>query len=315
MPIERVMQQLLFSTDLATNSTPQIHSGEALVMKTIWNLEHRRLTISLALLAVCSLPATGPAAEVEGFTEPLRNIMVAAHEPGTILKADAIEGQHVQKGQVLAELDQSVLSASLVIAKAQMEARGVLMSAEAEWRLKSDRLQKLQALRGDDHASQEEVERAAAEAAIAAARIRTSKEALQVRELEFERIKAQIELRLVRSPIDGVITEIYKDVGEYVAPTDPIVLNVVQLDQLLAVFSVPSHLALGLKPKQSARVRIAKSKTAANGTIEFISPVTNAQSGTVKIKVRIPNVEGLYRSGEKCTLLLPGEQQRLTQKD
>jgi len=99
----------------------------------------------------------------------------------------------------------------------------------AEFEMRRERLEKLQELLGSNHASREEVNRAASEKAIAEARVLAAEEVLQVKELEYERIKAQLDRRFIRSPVEGVVKRIHKDVGEFVAPTDPVVLTVVQM--------------------------------------------------------------------------------------
>jgi multidrug efflux pump subunit AcrA (membrane-fusion protein) len=38
------------------------------------------------------------------------------------------------------------------------------------------------------------------------------------------------------------------------------------------------------------------------GTVEFISPITDAESGTVLVKVRVANPHGRFRSGERCKI-------------
>jgi RND family efflux transporter MFP subunit len=224
------------------------------------------------------------------------------------------EGDRVRENDVLANLDQSVLAASLMIAKASMESRGQLETAVAERRLRKDRLEKLKALREGNHASQEEIDRAATEYAVAEAQVLAAEEAMRIRQLEHDRIQVQIERRMVRSPVDGVVIEFQKEPGEYVSPTDAVVATVVQLDQLLAVFSVPANLAGAMTNGQEVRVLFSGAKTAAPGKLAFVSPVTNAQSATVKVKVQIDNKEGQYRAGEKCTLLLADRPTQLTSK-
>jgi RND family efflux transporter MFP subunit len=197
-----------------------------------------------------------------------------------------------------------VLEVSLQIAATSKEARGQLNSAEAELRLRTERLKSLEALRESEHASEEEVIRATEEKEVAEGNLLAVHEALQVKGLEFHRIQAQLERRQVRSPIGGVVAQIYKDRGEFVAPTDPIVLTLVQLDPLLATFSVPASSAYRLKEGQKVTVKVGPSAKAASGTIDFISPVINAQSGTVTVKVQFPNASGQFRSGDNCRLLL-----------
>ena len=94
-------------------------------------------------------------------------------------------------------------------------------------------------------------------------------ESLEVKELEYRRIKEQLEQRTVRAPIDGVITEMHKDKGEAVSPIDAIVLTIVQLDPLLASFSIPSRQASDLGDGQPVQLRIASADTPAEGTVEF----------------------------------------------
>ncbi len=259
------------------------------------------LTLSLAI-ANNATRALG--SDIEGFTEPYRVINVAAAEIGILTKIEVREGDAVGEKQILARLNDGVLRASLRIAEAGMKSQGQLNSANAELRLKTDRLEKLKELRISDNASQQEVDRAGTEVEISQSRVLAAEEALLVKKLEFERIEVQLEQRIMRSPINGVVTEIFKDIAEHVSPTDPIVMTVVQLDPLYATFSVSSSEAEALKREQSVRVSIGSKRSKVQGIVEFISPVTNAESGTVRVKVRLPNSKGEHRSGERCILIL-----------
>src|SRR5262245_38698565 len=116
------------------------------------------------ILAVVFAPANAFAqgTEVEGLTEPYKTIDVAAPEPGVITKIPVREGNTVHQGEVLAALDNEVHLATLAVAQKNMESVGALNSANAELTLRKDRLEKLEALRAQEHARQEEVDRARA---------------------------------------------------------------------------------------------------------------------------------------------------------
>ncbi len=270
-----------------------------------WSIlgEHQ-IVLILATILLVGVSATA-ADEVEGFLKPFREIDAAASESGIISQIDVREGQRVKEGDVLAVLHQDVLRATLEIASKAKDARGQLESAVADLRVKAERLANLEALLKNDHASQEEVDRATGEKDVAEAHVLAAKELIQVKELEYIRIQEQLEERTVRAPIDGVITQMHKDKGESVCPIDAIVLTVVQLDPLLANFSIPSRQASDLAGGRTVQLRIDSAAEPTDGTVEFVSPVVNAKSGTVMIKVRLPNPDGQYRSGEKCTLILP----------
>ena len=263
-----------------------------------------RAAIACGLMVAVSWGArSAHAYELDGFTEPYRMIRVAADETGTIDEVFVREGQAVEAGLPLARLNSDVHEALLAIAVQNMQAQGPLEAALADLRLRTDRLQKLQVLRNEGHARQEEVDRAASEYTVAAANVRTAKEDQVTRRLEYEKTKTQIDRRTIRSPISGVIMEMHKDVGEFLAPSSPELLTLVQLDQLLANFTLTSNQADNLTLDQTFELFFA-GELQTTGTVEFISPVTNAESGTVLVKLRIENAQGRFRSGARCKIRL-----------
>ena len=264
-----------------------------------------RYLLSLTtLLLTVSLPQ-GMAAEIDGFTEPSRDLDLAAADTGRIESIAVQEGQQVEAGQVLAALNQDVLKASRRIVEKQIAAQGRLKSAKAELRMRTDRVRKIAELLARRHAAQEELDRAEIEQEIAAASLEIVEEEQAVSVLERDRIDHQLERQLVRSPIDGVVVRTLKDVGEFVSPADPVVLRVVQLDPMLAVFNVIER-ATGdeLRVGSPAKIRMASSGQVRQGVVEFVSPVIEPQSGTVRVKVRLDNANGAIRSGEKCALVI-----------
>ena len=252
-------------------------------------------------------PSTIPA--LEGLTEPFRKIDLAAAETGLMQEIAIEEGQTVQKGQILARLDDLVLQASLAVAEAQKEGVGQIRTAEAELKMRSTRYRKLMDLKQRGHATGEEVTVAESEKEVAAAKLLQAKEALKVRQLEYDRILAQIERRLIRSPVDGVVTNVFREPYEFVSYTEPVVMTVVQLDPIVAVFTFNPNQANGLKIGQEVSVKLNSSKRPARGVVSYISPVLDGESGTLKVKVKIDNPTGKYRSGDKCTLGKPDSTQ------
>jgi RND family efflux transporter MFP subunit len=216
------------------------------------------------------------------------------------------EGDAVKKGQRLATLDLDVLMASLDIARARAEATARLDSAEAELALRTTRLEKLKLLAASGNARPQEVERATADVEIAQAAVRLAQEDRLINGLECKRIQAQIDRRKIASPVDGVVTELFKHEAELVTAIDPRMLVVVQLDPLCVHFSVGTSQAASLAPGQRVKLSFADPPAKAEGIVEMISPVTDKASGTVKVKVTLANPKGALRSGVRCTLQLKG---------
>ncbi|MEM8680539.1 MAG: efflux RND transporter periplasmic adaptor subunit [Planctomycetota bacterium] len=240
---------------------------------------------------------------VEGFAEPYRVIDVSgASEPDLITEILVSDGDTVTKNQVIAIVDTSVLEASLDIARRRSEFTGQLEAAQAELRIRRDRAEKLKMLFDRGHASPLEVERAVADAAIAAAQVRLAQEDRELAALECNRIQAQIERRRFRSPIDGVVTEVIREVGESVQISDPKLMTIVQLDPLRVKFPVLAGRSGQYAVGDRVTVGLPELSQAVDATVEMIAPVVDPKSGTVDVTCIIANDDGRLRSGMRCEL-------------
>jgi RND family efflux transporter MFP subunit len=224
------------------------------------------------------LVALGPpmaASEIAGYTEPYRIITVSAAEPGVIAEVLVKEGDAVRAGQVLAKLDTAVLDAERDIARIEAE-------------LAETKLARVQELARASRATPEEADRARADRAIKTAQVR--------------RIEAQIENRTLRSPVAGIVTEIKRDPSESVSVANAHVLTVVQIDQLAVNLFLTPERAAALRLGAEVMLAVQDSPQRVPAKIEFISPVTDSASGTVRVKFVIDNAGQKIRSGASCLL-------------
>lgn len=226
-----------------------------------------------ALLILACAHAEEPA--ILGYTEPYRLITVSAGETGVIAEMLVKEGDRVQERQALARLDTATLAAELEVAR-------------AEAKLASTRRERVAELAQQTRVTPEESEKAATEVTIKQAQVR--------------RIEAMIEARTMRSPVAGVVTEIKRDPSESVSVASPHVLTVVQIDRLTANLFLPPERAEALKAGEQLDLLLLDSQARLPAKVEFVSPITDAASGTVRVKFSIDNAEGKYRSGARCTL-------------
>ncbi len=262
--------------------------------------------VALAALGAGDTKLAVSNADLESFAEPYRTIQVASGDTGIIREVLVREGEAVEAKQPLVKLDDELVKATLEIARQHLSAKGALQSAQAELRLHTNRHEKIDALLRTGHARPEELDRALMDKDVAEARVLAVQETLIVRQRELDRIQIELENRIVRSPRNGVVIKVHREVGEFVAPTDPVVVTVAQLDPLLATFSLRLNQASQFHAGGLVQVQFASAKEPVEAEVEFVSPVTDAKSGTVRVKVRIPNPAGECRSGERCTLVLAG---------
>ncbi len=247
----------------------------------------------------------------EAFTEPIETIKVACSESGIIDLVKVERGDTVRAGDLLFELDMSVLEASRRLAQAKASTTAKRKAAEAEYESKNKRYEKLVELLEDKAGSPEEVERAKTDAEIARQAIEAIIEENGQHVLETKQIETQMDRRRIHTPINGVVIDIRKKSGEYVSSNDPHVATVVQLDTLRVVFYLPTTRTLKIKQGDSAEILLTESDQHAQGIVQYVAPVTNADSGRVRVEVLIKNSLREYRSGVRCRILEVFSQQSM----
>lgn len=238
----------------------------------------------------------------DAFTEPVQKIMVACGETGIVDQVKVKLGDPVSKDQVLVELDMSVLNAARRVAISIASGKAKLTAAEVEFNLKSQRYQKMAQLYREGAGSPEEANKARGEAEVARQNVEAILETVDQSQLETEQIDAQIESRRVRSPIDGTVVEITRKEGEYISSADPHIATVVSLDQLKVIFYLPTEIATGFDEGDRIKLWLPETDQTASAVVDYVSPVTNADSGRVQVDVLIDNQRGTYRSGVRCRI-------------
>lgn len=265
--------------------------------------ESKTALMAISLGIVIAMPTTVcRAVEIEGFTEPHRSVDVASAEQGIVSDILVRVGDFVTAGQALATLDDQLHVIMLETAKARQHAQGRLQSASAELRMRQTRYQKLAELHQQGFGRKEEVNRAEADVEIAEAQLQTVRDDLADKHWQYQKIEAELKRRTVRSPLDGVVAAKLKEIGEFVAPNEPNVVTIVELDPLLAKFSMKQSLARHLHIGDEVLVTIEGMREPVPGVVDVVSPVIDAQSGTLKVKVRVANPEGLILSGQRCSI-------------
>jgi RND family efflux transporter MFP subunit len=237
-----------------------------------------KLGLSELLVALHLVVATARADDpsILGYTEPFKTITMSSAEQGVIAEVLVEEGASVKKAQVVARLDTATLQAELDIARAEVK-------------LQATRLKRLEELSSANRSTPEELDRA-----------RTD---LTIKDAQMRKIEAQIEMRTLRSPVDGIVTDIKRDPSEAVSAANPHVLTVVQVDKLIVNLFLPPARATCFKVGATAALQLLDEKTRTDAKVEFVSPVTDSASGTVRVKFVIDNSTGAHRSGGRCTLV------------
>jgi RND family efflux transporter MFP subunit len=244
---------------------------------------------------------TDPSPTFDCVIEPSEIVDVGSAVPGVIETMQVDRSDLVRKGMTLAKLESGTEHASVKLAKmqAQLTTSIELRKANAGYnRRKQSRNRELfqKAI-----ISKNDMDLTKTEAYIAQLQVRQEKDNQLIASLEWERARKVLERRTIHSPIDGVVMERFKSVGEYVKDTP--VMRVAQLDPLHVEVILPVNM-LGQVPRGiRAEVTLdlpGQAKQVA--TVTRVDRVSDAASGTFCVQLNLPNPEYKIPSGLRCRL-------------
>ena len=239
--------------------------------------------------------------QVQGFVEPYRSVDLSIGEIGIIQELTTEPGDTVQEGSVIARLDDRVQRVQLELAEHLAKSKSNLLVAEKTYHKRASILNRIEELVRTNSASQSELIRAEMEETIAKSQLLSAQEEIVTRQIELKRTSAQLASRTVTAPFSGTVSVVHRNVGEYVSPSRPEIVTLVQLDKLFAKFNVSSSMITSFEVGQEVEVTMADG-TKIVAQVFSVGVQTDAQSGTVEIKLLIDNPDGDIRSGESCTL-------------
>jgi len=256
----------------------------------------------LLVQALLFLDAVAATAEltVTGVIRAEEEVTVRSPFAGIVQRIAVREGDHVRQGQLLVELKNDRQRIVLDLAKAGLskaeasleETKVLLANAEKEVsRLKvaADALPRKEL---EDKTDQVLRLQASLNAQLADLAQATAEVRLRDNELKETQLLA---------PFDGTVTRIYVNRGDTLRPLDTQVLELVALENLYAELLLPSNYIQKLYPDQKLKVRVEGEWMGRlgeiSGTLIYATPRVDAASRTVRVKVRIPNANGLVRPG------------------
>lgn len=206
--------------------------------------------------------------EVQGKVDGEDNIAVSAQMPGAITEVYVKEGQSVRKGQILAQIDNSVMQQQLSNMEQQLEfVTNLYEKQKALW----------------DQKIGSEVQFLTA---------KNNKESL---EKNLAALKDQIEMSKIKSPINGSVEEINLKVGQMASPGLPAV-RVVNFNTVKVVAEMAEAYASKITPGNKVVIYFPDFKTEVESEISFTSKYINPVNRTFITEVKLAPGKVEYRA-------------------
>ena len=257
-----------------------------------------RSTAAVCVVAVAMLPAMAGAVDFDCLVNPSVVLKIGSPISSTLEQVSVDRGSVVKKGQELARLESSVEAAALAVRKARAESVADVVSHQAK--VDAALLEVNRAAR-----QTEGVTVTAQKVAELKTTLRVAEQDLamsvldqQMAQLEVGRARAELEQRVIRSPIDGVVTERLLGPGEYVHP-DTHIVSLAAIDPLYveAYPSVRYHGAIHLGDSGAVTLDTGEVRQA---KVTVVDQVFDASSGTFGIRLELPNPGMALPAGTRC---------------
>ena len=234
--------------------------------------------------------------EYDGLIEPYRTVEIGAPTQGIVSRIKVERSDSVKKGQLLVGIESSVEWVSVEKAK-------VISGFEGEIGLQKTQL----AFAKRDYNRIKQVasiptrdkDQAATDIILTQHRLDKAREKKSLAQMELKKTRALLGRHTIRSPLNGVVVEIYVNPGEYVN-TQPL-LRIAQIDPLRVEVIVPAQLFGKITPGMEAKIipeLPAYGEQVA--TVTIVDRVIDSASSTFGVRLELPNDELKMPSGLKC---------------
>jgi len=120
-------------------------------------------------------------------------------------------------------------------------------------------------------------------------------------DLELQRTAAEVSLRTIRSPINGVVVERFMSPGEF--PKQEKILKLAQINPLRVEAYAPVSLLGKVSVGMEASVKMEDPVTGLHkAKVTVVDRVVDGASGTFGIRLELPNPDLKFPAGVKCTV-------------
>lgn len=236
--------------------------------------------------------------------EPSLVLDLGSSVAGLIDEVLVERGQIVSAGDVVARLRSDAERTQLVQARTRAESDAQLGAQQAALDLAVARSERIGELRDRSVVSEAQNEEVDAELRTAQMNLAMAELQKELDQIAVQQAEVNLDLRRIKSPINGIVTERNRGPGEYVFQ-ETHVLTVAQIDPLYVRALLPVEFFRDTREGGSVQValRLPEQREIA-AEITVVDKILDAATGTFAIRAEIANPNGEIPGGQTCTLSL-----------
>ena len=226
-------------------------------------------TVPVAVLEA----AIGTAASTYGTTAVLEaesHAELRARTTGVVRRLLHEEGDQVAKGEALLELEND-------------EAKLRVRQAEANLEKAKSEHARGNSMREMGMVSDQQFE--------------TAVNNLHLRESDLDLAKLELSYTIIQSPFNGRVVRRHVDLGANVSPGTPL-FELMDVTPLLALVHVPANRMGFVSVGQPVKLHLDSVDSTLTGIVRLVSPIVDAQTGTVKVTLEVRSYPAGTRPGD-----------------
>ena len=253
-----------------------------------------------------------------GNVEAMASVDVKSRVAGQILRVDFEEGQNVERGQLLFEIDPEPLERQIAETQADLakdaaleqQARANVAKDQATLRQTAAAANRGLELQKEGIFSREQTEQVVAtnestQASLEAdqAAVESAAASAKADRARLSQTQLQLTYTKITAPITGRAGAINVKAGNLIKDNDAALVTLLQMSPIYVSFGLPEQLLPEIRKYNEAHPLLIQAATGngqgeATGTLRFIDNTVDTTTGTIKIKAEFANAQRTLWPGE-----------------
>ena len=263
-----------------------------------------QLICGLAIFGVMAPVGDPQAQDLSGYDcmiEPHSVTELSTREEGVLEKVLVRRGDVVRKGQVVAKLESSLETIALDFADARAKMKGDVESKQATLEYMRRQRDRITDLYEDKAISFNDKDKADTDVRLAETELQVALDNQRLMQIERDRSARRLELRSIRSPVDGVIVEILLVPGESVEDRAREIMVIAEVDPLNVEIILPAEQFGSVQVGTPAEITpLLPGQPVRSEEVAVVDRTIDAASDTFRVQLQLENKDFAIPGGIRC---------------
>jgi RND family efflux transporter MFP subunit len=235
--------------------------------------------------------------------EPHSVADVSTREEGVIEQILVKRGDVVKRGQVVAKLESGLEKIAFEFAAARAAMQGEVQAGEAKLEYMRRQQQRISELYKDRAVAFNEQDKAETDVRLAETELQVARDNHALMQIERARAAQQLELRSIRSPVDGVIVDILLVPGESVEDRAREIMTIAEVSPLNVEVIFPAELFGAVRVGTQAEISpLIPGAAVRAAEVTVVDRTIDAASATFRVQLQLDNADLAIPGGIRCNV-------------